>query len=148
MEHVSQYVAKMPDANGIITYTAEEDSVWRDLFARQTKIVKSRACPEYLHGLTVLNMPTDHIPQPHEINHALSKATGWMVKPVEALISVDYFFTLLSKRQFPAASFVRRRNELDYLQEPDIFHEIFGHCPLLTDQTYADFMEKYGIIAV
>ncbi len=148
MEHASKYVAKKPNADGVIPYTDEENSVWHDLITRQMDTVEKRACDEFLRGLDILNMPIDHIPQPYEMNAALSKATGWTVSPVEALIHVDEFFTLLSKRQFPAATFIRRRDELDYLQEPDIFHEFFGHCPLLTDPICADFMQEYGTIAL
>lgn len=148
MEHISKYQAKYPDENGIIHYTAEENQTWHDLITRQEVIIQGRACAEFLEGLKLLNMPRDRIPQLHEMDAALSKATGWTVHPVAALISTDEFFTLLANRQFPAASFIRRREELDYLEEPDIFHEFFGHCPLLTNPTYADFMQRYGEIAL
>lgn len=148
MEHVSKYVAKKPDENGYIQYTAEEDGVWHTLIERQIKIATNRACDEFIRGLDVLNMPHDRVPQCLEMNDALGKATGWSVEPVAAMIPVDYFFTLLANRKFPAASFIRIPEELDYLEEPDIFHEFFGHCPILTDQTYANFMAKYGEIAL
>lgn len=148
MEFTSKYVAKKPDKNGHIHYTEEENSVWHDLIMRQHDIVKSRACDEYLQGLDILNFSNDRIPQCYEMNEKLSKATGWTVEPVEALIPTDYFFQLLSSKKFPAACFIRKREELDYLQEPDIFHEFFGHCPLITHPIYADFMQKYGKIAL
>lgn len=144
MKIQSNYIAKTPDANGMIAYTAEEDSVWRDLYARQIKIIENRACDEYIEGLRILNLPTDRVPQCVEVSAALTKATGWAVEPVAALIPFDEFFSLLANRKFPAASFIRTREELDYLKEPDIFHEVFGHCPLLTNQVYADFVQKYG----
>src|SRR5574337_2156008 len=100
------YVAKHPDANGYIAYTADENEVWHDLIIRQLKIVKHRACQEYLDGLERLKLAHDHIPQCLEISKRLHDATGWSVTPVEALISTNEFFTLLSKRQFPAASFI------------------------------------------
>ena len=148
MEHVSRYVAKQPDAKGYIAYTSAENQVWHTLIERQMKIVENRACDEFFEGIKTLAMSHEHVPQCLEINRTLGHATGWSVHPVDALISVDYFFTLLSERKFPAASFIRVPEELDYLQEPDIFHELFGHCPLLTNQVYADFMQKFGEMAL
>lgn len=140
----SNYVAKKPNAEGYADYTDEENAIWHELFTRQIKIIEGRACDEYIHGLELLNLTSDKIPQCPDVSAALTKATGWSVAPVAALISFDKFFALLANRQFPAATFIRSREELDYLQEPDIFHEIFGHCPLLTDPVYADFMHQYG----
>lgn len=140
----TKYVAKKPDANGIVHYTEQENSTWQTLMTRQTKIVKSRACNEFLHGLDLLQFPADRIPQLQEINAKLKPITGWSVTEVPALIDFNRFFKLLSERKFPAATFIRTPEELDYLQEPDIFHELFGHCPMLTNQVYADFMQKYG----
>lgn len=144
IEFQTKYQAKKPDANGVIPYTPEEDSVWRDLYQRQIKIIEQRACKEYLAGLDKLQLTVDKVPQCHEVSKILQQETGWSVTPVEALIPFEEFFSLLSNRQFPAASFIRTREELDYLQEPDIFHEIFGHCPLLTNPVYADFVYAYG----
>lgn len=138
------YVAKNPDANGYIAYSDEENQVWHDLIIRQLEVVKTRSCQQYLDGLERLNLSKDHIPQCKEISERLTKTTGWSVTPVKALISTNEFFTLLANRQFPAASFIRYREEFDYLEEPDIFHEFFGHCPMLMDKVYADFMQKYG----
>lgn len=148
MEHVSKYVAKKPDSSGFINYTDEENAIWQELCVRQKQIILDRACDEYIHGLEILDLPEDHIPQVAEINANLNAATGWGVETVEALIPVEYFFELLSNKKFPAASFIRSRDELDYLQEPDIFHELFGHCPLLTNPVYANFMQEYGTIAL
>jgi phenylalanine-4-hydroxylase len=144
MKQQTNYKAKTPDINGMIPYTAEEDSVWRDLYERQIKIIENRACDEYIKGLEILNLPKDRVPQCVEVSNVLTQTTGWAVTPVAALIPFNEFFTLLANRKFPAASFIRTREELDYLKEPDIFHEIFGHCPLLTNQVYADFVQKYG----
>lgn len=144
----SAYLAKKPDVNGYIAYTAEEDAVWRDLYERQIKIIEGRSCDEYMRGLELLNMPRDRVPQCEDISKILRRETGWTVAPVEALIPFDEFFRLLANRQFPAASFIRSREELDYLKEPDIFHEVFGHCPLLTDPLYADFVHQYGKIGL
>jgi phenylalanine-4-hydroxylase len=144
----SPYVSKQPDENGIVFYTEEENKTWHDLYARQMNIIQNRACDEYISGIDILKMPSDRIPQLHEMNDALNKATGWSVKPVNALIQFEEFFNLLANRQFPAATFIRTREDFDYIKEPDIFHEFYGHCPLLTEPVYADFMQKYGKLGV
>jgi phenylalanine-4-hydroxylase len=140
----SKYEAKVPDANGVIPYTEEEHSVWRDLYARQIEIIQGRVCQEFHDGLEILNLPQDRIPQPKEVSKVLYERTGWQVEPVPALINFDRFFKLLAERKFPAASFIRSRDEMEYLQEPDIFHEIFGHTAMLTHQAFANFTEAYG----
>ena len=140
----TQYQAREPDESGFIEYSDEEHETWRILVQRQIKLIENRACQEFLDGLEQLNMPEERIPQLSEISTALHNATGWGVARVSALISFDRFFKLLADRQFPVATFIRRRDELDYLQEPDIFHEIFGHCPLLTNPGFADFTATYG----
>lgn len=144
----TKYVAKEPDAKGRVAYTEQEDLVWAELMARQQPIVANRACDEYLEGLETLNFPEDRVPQIPDINKRLAKATGWEVAPVPALIDFDRFFRLLADKKFPAATFIRTHEELDYLQEPDIFHEFFGHCPMLSHPTYANFMQKYGELGV
>lgn len=143
-----EYVSKKPDENGFVSYTQAENDVWRDLYARQIEIVKNRACAEYLKGLSVLNLTQDKIPQIPDVNKALNNATGWGVAPVAALIQFEEFFQLLANKRFPAATFIRTKEDFDYIKEPDIFHELFGHCPLLTDPVYAEFMQKYGELGV
>lgn len=140
----STYKAKSVDAEGYATYNEDENKVWHELMARQVPIVNGRACDEYIRGIELLNLSYDTIPQCPDVSKILQNITGWTLEPVPALISFDRFFKLLANRKFPAATFIRRREELDYLQEPDIFHEVFGHCPLLTNQAYADFTETYG----
>ena len=142
------YVAKAVDAEGNAAYTATENQTWQTLIKRQTKIVQNRACEEYLQGLQLLNLPNDRIPQCKEISAVLQKKTGWSLEPVPALIPFEHFFYLLANKRFPAATFIRRPEELDYLEEPDIFHEVFGHCPLLTHSAYADFTHTYGKLAL
>lgn len=144
MSKSSQYVSHQPDAEGIIAWSDEENAIWRDLITRQLSIVPGKACDEYLHGLELLELPRDRIPQLHEINRVLEATTGWQVAQVPALIPFDEFFRLLANKQFPVATFIRTREEFDYLQEPDIFHEIFGHCPLLTNPAFAHFTHQYG----
>lgn len=140
----SKYVSRPADAAGHIAYTPDEDAVWAELYARQTGAIAGRACGEFLDGLSLLDLPADHVPQLAEVSKALFPATGWKVVQVPALIPFSKFCALLANREFPAASFVRRRDELDYLEEPDIFHEVFGHTPLLTNPWFADFTQAYG----
>ncbi len=144
MGKTSKYIAKVPDEKGFIHYTDEEHKVWHDLITRQRPLVEKYACPEYLEALELMRFPTDRIPQCKEVSEVLRKHTGWEVAPVPALIPFGQFFQLLADKKFPAASFIRSREEMDYLQEPDIFHEIFGHTPLLTDPRFAEFTHAYG----
>ncbi|MGF1688377.1 phenylalanine 4-monooxygenase [Photobacterium japonica] len=141
---MTQYVSKKPDPQGIVHWTEEENAVWHDLVTRQRQCLPQRACQAYLHGLDLLDLPTHRVPQLEEINHVLRQTTGWQCTAVPALINFDRFFSLLSQRQFPVATFLRTREEFDYLQEPDFFHEIFGHCAMLTNPAFAEFTHKYG----
>ncbi|KAA9133340.1 phenylalanine 4-monooxygenase [Marinihelvus fidelis] len=144
MGHSSRYTSKQADANGVIDYSEEENRVWGDLMSRQLPVLPGRVCDEYQHALELMNFPRDRVPQLAEISAVLQEQTGWSVAPVPALIDFTAFFKLLANRQFPAATFIRRREDMDYLQEPDIFHELFGHTPLLTDYRFAAFTEAYG----
>ncbi|TVS10784.1 MAG: phenylalanine 4-monooxygenase [Wenzhouxiangella sp.] len=144
MAKSSRYAAKVPDEHGIIPYSDEEHGVWADLYARQLDVIEGRVCQEFLDGLEILSLPPDRIPQPLEVTKVLRETTGWEVAPVPALINFDRFFKLLAEKKFPAASFIRSREDMDYLQEPDIFHEIFGHTTMLTNPAFADFTEAYG----
>ncbi len=141
----SKYTAKYPDENGLIHYTDDEHSIWADLINRQLEIIQGRACQEFLDGLEILKLPCTHIPQSVDISKILMQRTGWKVEPVPALIGFQEFFGMLAERRFPAASFIRSRTEMEYLQEPDIFHEIFGHAAMLTLPAFADFTHAYGI---
>jgi len=139
-----KYVSKKPDERGFIDWSDEENQVWHDLVMRQLNCIDGRACDEYIYGLDLLNLPHDHVPQLEEINRVLKKKTGWECVKVPALINFDRFFSLLSNKQFPVATFLRHRDEFDYLQEPDFFHEIFGHCAMLTNPAFAEFTYTYG----
>lgn len=141
---LSKYQAYQPRLDGTIPYTSEDDAVWADLYKRQIEVTEERACRQFIDGLDTLNLSQNRVPQPREVTQVLSQTTGWAVETVAAVIPPDEFFQLLAHKKFPAASFIRRREDMDYLQEPDIFHEVFGHCPLLTYKTYADFMQEYG----
>lgn len=140
----SKYVAREPDAQGYIHYTDVEHQTWQRLIERQLEVVPGRACDEYLRGLELLDLPRDRIPQLEEVSSVLRRETGWEVARVPALIGFETFFGLLADRKFPVATFIRTPEEFDYLQEPDIFHEIFGHCAMLTNPAFANFTQKYG----
>ena len=144
MAKSSNYTAKTPNATGIILYTDEENRIWSELISAQRPMLDGRVCPQYVEALEVMDFPTDRIPQLHEISSVLMDHTGWSVVAVPALIDFTSFFRLLANRLFPAATFIRSREEMGYLQEPDIFHEVFGHTPLLTDYRFAAFSEAYG----
>ena len=148
MAKASTYKSKTPDHKGIVKWSKKEDKIWQDLFSQQKRKITGKACQEYLEGMQLLNLPSQRIPQLHEINNVLLKETGWKVEAVPCLINFDRFFELLANRQFPCATFIRNRQDFLYLQEPDIFHEIFGHCPLLTNKHFADFTARYGKIGL
>jgi phenylalanine-4-hydroxylase len=146
MKH--KYISKQPDSHGVIAWSAEENHTWETLITRQSEIVQPRACAEFLEGLKRVSFSQNRVPQHTEINQTLKNFTGWEVEIVPALIPAKEFFTLLANKKFPAASFIRIPEELDYIQEPDIFHEFYGHVPLLTFPDYARFMEEFGKLAL
>ncbi|WEM44273.1 phenylalanine 4-monooxygenase (plasmid) [Photobacterium sp. DA100] len=140
----TKYVSKKPDEQGVIHWDRSENQVWHDLVERQLACIEGRACQAYIDGLELLDLPQQRAPQLVEINRVLQSTTGWECVAVPALINFDRFFRLLANKQFPVATFLRRREEFDYLQEPDFFHEIFGHCAMLTNPAFAAFTHTYG----
>lgn len=144
MTKATAYAAREANASGYIEYPDNEHQIWQRLFERQIENLPGRACQEYMAGLDALALSKERIPQLNEIDQVLMQTTGWQTAPVPALISFGKFFELLASQKFPVATFIRSEQEFDYLQEPDIFHEIFGHCPLLTNQAFANFSQKYG----
>jgi phenylalanine-4-hydroxylase len=125
-------------------YSAEEHGIWRTLFHRQQEILRERACPEFLAGLAKLEVAADGIPDFNRLNALLGAATGWAIVAVPGLVPDDVFFAHLANRRFPATRFIRRADQLDYLQEPDIFHDVYGHVPMLVNPIFADYMQAYG----
>lgn len=125
-------------------YSQAEHDVWITLYERQTALLPGRACDEFLRGLDALDLHRSGIPDFKRINEELQRLTGWSVVAVPGLVPDDVFFDHLANRRFPAGQFIRKPHELDYLQEPDIFHDVFGHVPMLTDPTFADYMQAYG----
>ena len=138
------YLSHQPDSQGHIHYSDDENAMWQALLTRQAKQIPNRACSAYLEGLEKLNLPSTHIPQLHDIDEILQATTGWQTAAVPALISFGKFFKLLANKRFPVATFIRRFEDMDYIEEPDVFHEIVGHCPLLTHPAFAAFNETYG----
>ena len=125
-------------------YSEGEHATWRLLFERQQRLLAKRACREYLDGLVGLGVAADGIPDFRHLSDVLDNATGWRIVAVPGLVPDDVFFTYLARRRFPSTCFIRRREQLDYLQEPDIFHDICGHVPLLMNPVFADYMQAYG----
>lgn len=144
MQSPRAYHSKMPDAHDFISWSDQENATWATLYKRQTELLHGRACDQFLDGLALLDLPMARIPQLSQLDRVLSATTGWQTAPVPALIDFSTFFSLLASKQFPVATFIRSPNDLDYLQEPDIFHEVFGHCPLLTNPAFAHFTHTYG----
>lgn len=125
-------------------FTAQEHAVWDTLFKRQAKLLPGRASRAWLRGLDVLRLSRPGIPDFRELSERLMAATGWQVVAVPGLVPDAVFFDHLANRRFVAGNFIRRADQLDYLQEPDVFHDVFGHVPMLADPVFADYMQAYG----
>jgi phenylalanine-4-hydroxylase len=125
-------------------FSAEEHGVWDTLFARQSAMLPGRASDAFLRGLDVLRLDQPGIPDFAALNERLMAATGWQVVAVPGLVPDDVFFDHLANRRFVSGNFIRRADQLDYLQEPDVFHDVFGHVPMLADPVFADYMQAYG----
>jgi phenylalanine-4-hydroxylase len=126
------------------SYTPEDHATWDTLFERQARLLPGRVTPLFLEGLDMLRLSKPGIPDFEELSERLMKATGWQVVAVPGLVPDSVFFDHLANRRFVAGNFIRRPDQLDYLQEPDIFHDVFGHVPLLTHPVFADYMQAYG----
>lgn len=125
-------------------FNPHEHAMWDRLFARQSEMLPGRAADAFLRGLDVLKLTKPGIPDYRELNARLMAATGWQVVAVPGLVPDDVFFDHLANRRFPAGNFIRTPDQLDYLQEPDVFHDVFGHVPMLADPVFADYMVAYG----
>lgn len=140
----TSYTALTPDAAGRYIYTATDDATWRTLFDRQMAFLPGKVAPEYLSGVAALRLTGTKTPQVIDIDARLKKISGAGAEGVPAIIPPTRFFTLLSERKFPVATFLRRPEHMDYIEEPDLFHEVFGHCPMLTNAAFADFVQGFG----
>jgi phenylalanine-4-hydroxylase len=125
-------------------YSGAEHALWDQLFARQSAMLVGRAVPAFVRGLEVLRLGKPGIPNFEELSERLTALTGWRVAAVPGLVPDEVFFRHLANRTFVAGQFIRKPEQSDYLQEPDVFHDVFGHVPLLTDPVFADYMQAYG----
>jgi phenylalanine-4-hydroxylase len=125
-------------------YAARDHATWHTLFARQTALLRGRVVEEFFAGIAQLDIASDRIPDFADINRVLGNATGWTVVAVPGLVPDEVFFAHLAERRFPAGYWIRTPGQLDYIEEPDVFHDVFGHVPLLMQPRYADYMQAYG----
>jgi phenylalanine-4-hydroxylase len=140
-EHGPDYAIEQPYSR----YTREDHALWRALFNRQAALLRGRACEEYLQGLKGLGVAADGIPEFDRLSETLGKATGWSLVAVPGLVPDKVFFEHLANRRFPVTWWIRKPVQMDYLQEPDVFHDLYGHVPLLMDPVFGDYMQAYGM---
>ncbi len=126
-------------------YGPAEHAVWRTLYERQARLLPGRACDEFVQGLRALDIGADRIPDFRRLSDVLMRATGWQVVAVPGLVPDEVFFEHLANRRFPAGNFIRHADALDYLEEPDVFHDVFGHVPMLMHPVLADYIQAYGV---
>ncbi|WP_137936963.1 phenylalanine 4-monooxygenase [Chitinivorax sp. B] len=140
LQHAADYTMPQP----LERYTNDDHAVWKLLYERQAALLPGRACDEFLQGMVGLGMDLGRVPSFEQLNHCLMSATGWQVVAVHGLIPDEIFFEHLAHRRFPVTWWLRERHQIDYLQEPDIFHDLFGHVPLLMNPVFADYLQAYG----
>ena len=131
-------------AQGWENYSAAQHATWKTLFERQTKLLPGRACDEFIQGMRDLPIGPAQIPDFRRLSDVLMKRTGWQVVAVPGLVPDEVFFEHLAHRRFPSGHFIRKPHELDYLEEPDVFHDVFGHVPMLMNPAIADYIQAYG----
>ena len=127
------------------SYTPQEHATWKTLFQRQTQLLPGRGCDEFVQGMRDLPISADQIPDFRALSEVLMRRTGWQVVAVPGLVPDEVFFDHLAHRRFPAGNFIRKPHELDYLEEPDVFHDVFGHVPMLMNPAIADYIQAYGV---
>lgn len=125
-------------------YTPAEHAVWKTLFERQSALLLGRACDAFVEGMKNLLIGADEIPDFRRLSDVLMQRTGWQVVAVPGLVPDEVFFEHLANRRFPAGQFIRRADQLDYIEEPDVFHDVFGHVPMLMNPALADYIQAYG----
>jgi phenylalanine-4-hydroxylase len=129
-------------------YSQADHAVWQQLYARQAELLRGRACEAFMQGLARLDLSGGRVPRFADINARLMPLTGWEIVAVPGLVPDRVFFEHLAARRFPVTWWMRRADQLDYLQEPDCFHDLFGHVPLLSDAVFADYLQAYGKLAL
>lgn len=129
-------------------YPDSDHKIWKFLYERQMEFLPGRVCNEYLTGVQRLNFTSEKIPALKDLSSVFKMTTGWTIARVPGLIDVDDFFALLKRKVFPSTDYIRGKNELDYTPAPDLFHDMFGHMPLLTDPDFAYFYQKFGEAAL
>ncbi len=150
VENITTDKGKVPVyATGIVEqpwddYSTVDHDVWRQLYERQRKVLVGRACDEFLQAQDLMGMSPDQIPKLAALNDVLAGATGWTIVGVEGLLPELDFFDHLANRRFPVTWWIRRPDQIDYIEEPDLFHDLFGHVPLLMNPLFADYMQAYG----
>ena len=126
-------------------YTAQQHGVWKTLFERQSRLLPGRACDAFVQDMAALPIGADQIPDFRRLSDILLGRTGWQIVAVPGLVPDEVVFEHLAHRRFPAGNFIRAPQQLDYLEEPDVFHDVFGHVPLLMHPVMADFIQAYGV---
>ncbi len=126
-------------------YSSADHGIWKTLFERQAALLPGRACEAFVQGMRALPISADEIPDFRRLSEVLLQRTGWQVVAVPGLVPDEVFFDHLAHRRFPAGQFIRQPHELDYLEEPDVFHDVFGHVPMLMNPVMADFIQAYGL---
>lgn len=129
-------------------YTPEEEAVWEELYARQRSLLPGRACDDFLRGLERMRFPSNRIPALRDVDLALESATGWRIARVPGLLHEEEFFAFLARGVFPSTDTLRPRHEMDYTPAPDLFHDVFGHTPMITEPTFARFYRRIGRAAL
>ena len=125
-------------------YVQEDHSIWGDLVRRQETILETRACKEWLSARNQLGLSAERVPEFTKLNQSLGPVSGWQLVGVEGLLPGEYFFELLAARQFPVTWWMRSRTQFDYLPEPDLFHDAYGHVPMLLNPVFGDFVQHYA----
>src|ERR1700687_3641129 len=127
-------------------YTADQHRVWEELVSRRRPQLDAHACREYLEGSQIIGLQDDPLPTLSAITDRLKPRTGWSTTPVSGFLPAEAFFEMLAARMFPVTTWLRGRDSLEYIPEPDIFHDVFGHVPLHAHPAFADFLQHYGSV--
>ncbi len=127
-------------------YSLEQHDVWAQLVCRRLPQLRAHACREFLEGYEIIGFQDDRLPRLSAITARLKPRTGWSATPVSGFLPADAFFEMLGSRKFPTTTYIRGRDSLDYIPEPDIFHDVFGHIPMHAHPVFADFLQHYGSV--